>query len=251
MPRPRKKAVQEWTSHRRCKGLIFGPPKHGKTRFIGTAAHDERTAPTLCFDLEGGVEDVLETMPGYGTDFIRHHVTDYSSLNEGFARLLENDEGFRSASIDSLSETHIFMLMDILELHRDKRVAKNVNPDIIEQGDYGEGLVKIRRFVRMFRDLPIHTFYTAHQKEDTDRKEGLVTTVNLAGKAAVEIPGLMSVVGYLALSEDDEGNPQRVLLLQNYAKIRIGVRAGWGIVVPDEIEDPTVTKLLDAMQYLE
>jgi hypothetical protein len=234
------------SSNRRCKGLIYGPPKHGKTRLIGTAAHDERTAPHFCLDLEGGVEDVLETMPGYGTDFIRHSVTSWDDLNEGYERLRVNDEGFKSGSVDSLSETHIFALMDLLE---DGTPRREKNPDLIEQGDYGIALVQLRRFVRHLRDLPLHMFYTAHHKEDVDRKEGLITTVNLAGKAAIEIPGLMSVVGYLALSEDEEGKEERLLLLQNYAKIRIGVRAGWDVKVPDEIVNPDITKLLDALQY--
>ena len=202
-----------------------------------------------CLDLEGGVEDVLETMPGYGTDFVRIPIATFDDLNEAYERLRVNDEGFRSVGIDSLSETHIFMLMDIIDRQREKREGKGVNPDLIEQGDYGEGLVKIRRFVRYFRDLPIHAFYTAHHKEDADRKEGLVTTVNLAGKAAIEVPGLMSVVAYLALPENDEGKTERLLLLQNYAKIRIGVRTGWGIEAPDEIENPDMTKLLNALQY--
>jgi hypothetical protein len=233
-------------SNRRIKALIYGPPKHGKTRLIGTAAHDERTAPHFCIDLEGGVEDVLETMPGYGTDFIRHPVTSWVDLNEGFERLRVNDEGFKSASVDSLSETHIFALMNLLD---DGTPRREKNPDLIEQGDYGIALVQLRRFVRYLRDLPLHMFYTAHHKEDVDRKEGLITTVNLAGKAAIEIPGLMSVVAYLALSENGDGEMERLLLLQNYAKIRIGVRSGWGITPPDEIEDPTITKLLDALQY--
>lgn len=242
---PRKRNTPS-TSNRRCKGLIYGPPKHGKTHLIGTAAHDERTAPHFCFDLEGGVEDVLETMPGYGTDFVRYPVTSWEDMNDGFERLRVNDEGFKSASVDSLSETHIFALMNLLD---DGTPRREKNPDLIEQGDYGIALVQLRRFVRYLRDLPLHTFYTAHQKEDVDRKEGLITTVNLAGKAAIEIPGLMSVVAYLALSENDAGDTERLLLIQNYAKIRIGVRAAWGVTAPDEIEDPTIAKLLDALQY--
>lgn len=241
-----RKRTQPTASNRRCKGLIYGPPKHGKTHLIGTCAHDERTAPHFCFDLEGGVEDVLETMPGYGTDFIRHPVKSWDDFNEGYDRLLANDEGFKSASVDSVSETHIFALMNLLE---DGRPSREKNPDLIEQGDYGIALVQLRRFVRYLRDLPMHVFYTAHHKEDVDRKEGLITTVNLAGKAAIEIPGLMSVVGYLALSENEEGETERLLLLQNYAKIRIGVRTGWGIVPPDEIVNPDMTKLLDALKY--
>jgi hypothetical protein len=99
----------------------------------------------------------------------------------------------------------------------------------------------------------MHGFYTAHHKEDADVKEGTIKTVNLAGKAAIEIPGLMSVVGYLALEdiENEKGEPdvQRVLLLQNYAKIRIGVRAPWGTKAPDEIVDPSITSILDALNY--
>ncbi len=199
----------------------------------------------MCFDLEGGVLDVLETMPGYGTDFVRHPVSTWNDINEGFERLYSNDEGFKSASVDSLSETHIFALMNLLD---DGAPSREKNPDLIQEGDYGIALVQLRRFVRELRDLPLHVFYTAHHKQDVDRKEGLVTTVNLAGKAAIEIPGLMSVVGYLAITEED-GEERRMMLLQNYAKIRIGVRAGWGVEVPDEIYDPTMTSLLDALQY--
>lgn len=197
-------------------------------------------------DLEGGMVDVLETMPGWGSDFIHIPVGSWQDFNEAYARVDENDEGFKSIALDSLSETHIFALMDLLE---DGRPSREKNPDLIEQGDYGVALVQLRRLVRKLRDLPLHVFYTAHHKEDTDRKEGLITTVNLAGKAAIEIPGLMSFVGYLALSQDEEGETERVLLLQNYAKIRTGVRAAWGTEIPDEIEDPTVTSILDALGY--
>lgn len=245
MAKSRKKPVAT-ENERRAKVLVFGPPKHGKTHFLGTAAFDERTCPMACFDLEGGVVDVLETMPGWGTDFVNIPVHDWGDFNEGYERVRQNDEGFKSVGFDSLSEMHIYALMNLLE---DGKPSRDKEPDLIQQGDYGIGLVQIRRVVRALRDLPLHVFYTAHHKEDIDRKEGLVTTVNLAGKAAIEIPGLMSVVAYLALATDEEGEAQRVLLLQNYAKIRTGVRAPWGTKIPDEIEDPTVTALLDALNY--
>jgi hypothetical protein len=249
VPRPRKKKGDK-PADRRIKDLTYGPPKTaGKTHFLGTAADDERTAPMAVVDLEGGVLDVLETHPGWGTDLIHIPITDKDSLNEAYERVYQNDEGFKSFGIDSLSETHIFFLMNILDIEHDKREAKGNSTDLIEQGDYGIGLVQLRRFVRYWRDLPIHGFYVAHDKEDTDPREGRITTVNLAGKAATEIPGMMSAYGYLTQEETEEGELLRVMLLKNYAKIRTGVRAGWGIEVPDEIYDPTVTKLLDALGY--
>jgi hypothetical protein len=105
---PRKKKEEK---QRKCKGLFFGPPKHGKTHLIGTAAFDERTAPCLGLDFEGGMVDVLETMPGWGTDFLHHPVRSWEDFNEAYVRLDENDEGINSFALDSLSETHIFALM--------------------------------------------------------------------------------------------------------------------------------------------
>lgn len=233
-------------TERRAKGLIYGPPKHGKTHLLGTAAFDERTAPVAALDFEGGMVDVLETMPGWGTDFIHIPIRTWEDFNVAYARVDANDEGFRSTCLDSLSETHIFALMNLLE---DGKPSREKEPDLIQQGDYGVGLVQLRRLVRALRDLPLHVFYTAHHKEDTDRREGLITTVNLAGKAAIEIPGLMTFVGYLALGDNEEGETQRTLLLQNYAKIRTGVRMPWGTEAPDEIEDPTITSILDALNF--
>jgi len=248
MARPRKKNGKP--ADRRIKALIYGPPKvAGKTHFLGTAALDERTTPMAVIDLEGGVLDVLETHPGWGTDLIHIPVQSKDDLNEAYQRVADNDEGFKSFGIDSLSETHIFFLMNLIDDQADKRESKGTNPDLIEQGDYGIGLVQLRRFVRYWRDLPMHGFYVAHDKEDTDPREGRITTVNLAGKAATEIPGMMSVYGYLTREYDDEGEMHRVLLLDNYEKIRTGMRAGWGVTAPDEIYDPDVTKLLDALQY--
>jgi hypothetical protein len=243
MPAKRKPPA---SASRRCKALFYGPPKHGKTHLLGTAAHDERTAPVAGIDFEGGMVDVLETMPGWGTDFIHIPIHTWGDFNEAYERIRANDEGFKSIAFDSLSETHIFALMELLN---DGRPSREKNPDLIEQGDYGVGLVQIRRLTRYLRDLPLHVFYVAHDKEEVDSKEGRVKMVNLAGKAATEIPGLMSVVGYLALTEDEEGNTVRSLLIQNYAKIRTGVRAPWGTTPPEEIDDPTITKVLDALNY--
>lgn len=247
MPPRTKKGTS--LSDRKIKALIFGPPGHGKTHFLGTAVFDERTSPICILDFDGGVLDVLTGLPGEGTDWVSIPIKTWEDYNAAYERLKTNDEGFKSCAIDSLSETHIFALMHILDENEVRRKAKGDNPDMLQQADYGVGLIQLRRLVRYFRDLPVHTFYTAHHKDDVVPKEGLVTMVNLAGKAAIEVPGLMTVTGYLALSDDDEGNTQRVLLLQNYAKIRTKVRTPWGVTSPDEIVDPTVTSLLDALKY--
>lgn len=248
MARPRKApAASDNGSDRKIKGIIFGPQGHGKTHFLGTAVFDPRTTPIAILDFEGGVIDVLQGLPGGpdGPDWFHIPIRSWDDFNVAYERLETNEEGFKAVAIDSLSETHIFALMNLLE---DKTIKRD-DINLLRQDDYGKAMVQLRRLTRSFRDLPLHVFYTAHHKDDVDPREGMIKQVNLSGKLATEIPGMMSVVGYLALSEDDEGQTQRLLLLQNYAKIRTKVRTPWGVQAPDEIVDPTVTDLLDALQY--
>lgn len=244
MARPRSKKTPVTEYERYVNGLIFGPAGHGKTYFLGTAALDARTCPIAVLDFEGGVLDVLTGLPGQGTDWVHIPIRTWDDFNQAYERLRVNEEGFKSAAVDSISETHIFALLNLLE---DGKPSREKEPDLIQQGDYGVALIQLRRLVRAFRDLPLHTFFTSHYKDEKDPREGLVKIPSLAGKAAIELPGLMTWVGYLALSENEEGDVERVLLLQNYAKIRTKVRMPWGVEAPDEILNPTVTSLLDAL----
>jgi hypothetical protein len=224
--------------------LYFGPPGHGKTVLIGTAAQDERTAPILILDFEGGT-DSLAGMPGEGTDWVVAHVRNWQDYNTEFARLQANDEGFKSTGVDSAAETHIGALLTIL----DDEAGRRKDKDALQIQDYGKAMIQMRRFVREFRDLPMHVFFTAHSKEETDPREGRITVPSFSGKMAYEIPGMLSLSGYLALATNDEGETYRSLLLNNYAKIRTKVRMPYGVPPPDEIDNPTITSIFDALGF--
>lgn len=199
----------------------------------------------LILDFEGGVLTTLEGMPGRGETWDVVQVRSWDDYNVQFDRLYKNEEGWKCVAVDSLSETHKFALYNILEKEEDRRK----NPDLIEQGDYGTAGVQINRLVRAFRDLPLHVFFTAHAKDETDPREGLVKKPMMAGRVAEEVPGMMEMVGYLAWTEDEEGAMRRTLLLQNWPKVRVKVRTPWGVEAPDEIYDPTVTSILDVLKY--
>src|SRR6516165_2446592 len=117
---PRSRKVDEDTG-RRIDALIYGPPKHGKTRFLGTGALDGRTAPMALLDFEGGVLDVLDGLPGFGTDCVHIPIHSWDDFNQAYERVRSNDEGFKSVAIDSLSETHIFALMTIIDEQKSRR----------------------------------------------------------------------------------------------------------------------------------
>lgn len=219
------------------KALIFGPPGHGKTTLLGTAQEDERTHPMLLLDFEGGVQSLV------GLDIDVARIKTWDDYNEAY-KIASKGE-YRSLGIDSISETHVFALLDIL----DKEGPQRRDPDLLQQGDYGKALVIMRRLLREFRDLDLHVFYTALSKDDVDPREGTVKKPSLSGALAEEVPGMMAISGYLAVTENDEGETIRSLLLQNYPKVRTKVRSAWKEIAPDEIHEPSVTKILDALNF--
>lgn len=241
----RRPRSEDALSVRRIKDLNFGPPGHGKTHFLGTASTDERTAPIAILDYEGGVLDVLEGLPGRDETWFHIPIVNPTDFNEAYDRLLQNDEGFKSVGVDSVTEIHNLFMTLILDGEADKRQ----DPDAAQQQDWGKARIQLNRLVREFRDLPLHCFFTAHHKDEVDPREGMVKMPALSGKLATEVPGMMSVCAYLALTTTENGGTHRTLLLRNYAKIRTKVRTPWGLEIPDEIDDPTVTDLLDALKY--
>jgi len=228
--------IQKAESLDYLKALIFGPSGSGKTHFIGSAERDPRTAPLIVLDFEGG----SRTLQGTGVDIIR--ITSWDDYNEAFDMLANQDHGYKTVAIDSISETNTFALFQILEEEKGSRE----NPDLIEIADYGIASVQLRRLIRSFRDLPMNVIISALPREDTEPRIGTVLKPLLTGRLANEIPGIVDVVGYLAQEDTDEGI-HRVLILQNYPHFRTKVRMPSGVEAPDEIEDPTITKLLDAV----
>lgn len=201
---------------------------------------DERTAPMLLLDFEGGDE----TLSGLDIDVAP--IRDWDDYNEAYEIMSDPDTKYKSMGIDSISETHIWGLLSRIEEKGDTRK----DPDLIEQGDYGVVSTQMRRLLREFRDLPLHVFYTASAKEIEERGVGKVKVPAMAGQMADEVVHLMSVVGYLAKGEekgeDDEMHTVRSLLF-NETGFRTKIRMPWGLEAPDYIDDPTITDLMDVL----
>lgn len=220
------------------KALIHSPHGHGKTHFLGTAQEDERTAPMAFLNFEGGDQ----TLAGLDVDV--YDMRDMQDYKEARRMLVAPSNPYKSVGIDSVTETQVAGFLAILEKDKNRGDA-----DLMAQQDWGISLVQMRRFIRDFKFLPMHTFFTALSKDDVVARVGQVKTPAVQGAFQYELPGIVDVVAYMALDEDETG-VHRVMLLHSYPKFSVKCRTPWGVTVPSEIgPDPSVTDLLDVLGY--
>jgi len=237
------------------KGLIFGPNGRGKTTFCGSAQLDPRTSPSLIIDFRGNVE----VLSGLNIDVVKvGSIREFRGIHAFLTKENASQKNpYRSVSIDSLSEVSTQALFNEM----DRRVALAGEkpeiskgrvdlPDQAQLQDYGAILIQQLRLLKLFYDIPIHTFYTAFDFVEAEPGEGMVKKPAMEGQMRNRAGGLMTVVGYLALDtekKDEKGEPLRVLQLRDIPLVRVKARTSWGgkEAIPRILENPTVTRLMD------
>lgn len=225
---------------RYLKMMVYGPSGQGKTRFMASAQDDPRTLPALVLDAEAGTDSLA------GKDIDVARIVRFADFNEVYRHLTSPDNKYKSVIFDSATELQQMGLLEILKADSANRRDK----DAYQQQDWGKILLMMRRLVRQFRDLPVHTFFSALAKDDIDPRAGQIKKPRFQGSFAEDMISLMDVVSYLALAPGDkEGEVKRVLLLNNQAQFRVKCRVPYEGNVPDAITDPTVGKLLDVLSY--
>jgi hypothetical protein len=222
------------------KALIHSPAGHGKTKLLGTAQEDPRTFPMAFLNFEGGEQ----TLSGLDIDVF--DIRDQKDYDDVYRDLRKPNTPYKSCGVDSITETQISLLLEILE----KDQINRADPDQLAQQDWGIILVRMRRIVRQYvKMLPMHVFMTALSKDDVVPRVGSVKAPQVQGAFATELPGVLDVVAYLALQESEEGETQRIMLLHSNPKFSVKARTPWDVTVPSEIVEPTIGKMLDALGF--
>jgi hypothetical protein len=223
-----------------AKVLVHGPPKQGKTHLLGTAQDDARTYPMALLNFEAGVATLA------GLDIDVFDVRSSADFDDVFTQLKHPKSPYKSVGVDSITETQISLLLEILG----HDAVNRSDPDQLAQQDWGIVLIRMRRIVRQFvKMLPMHVFMTALTMDKVLPRVGSARVPSLQGQFASEMPGIVDTVAYLGLEELDDALTHRVLLLSGNPKFAVGTRTPWGQEVEPEIIDPTITKLLDTLGY--
>lgn len=206
-------------SDSKVKMVIHGDPGVGKTLFSSIAPK-----PILA-NCEGGLL-CLDQIAEYHAD-LDIQVVDISSiadLQELFLYLKKGEHDRETLIIDSLGEVMRISMDEILKSpNRDSRY----DPDTPMLQDYGQNTQRMRKLVRVFRDLPMHVIFTCISQEQKDDQTGRLKTIPaLTPKIASEVMGYVDIVGYLFVAEGNDGESERKLLTQPKGKYAAKDRSG-------------------------
>lgn len=162
------------------KALIYGPAGCGKTVFGGSAQD------AIFASAEGGLLSIADKEPSYV------EIKSIKDLQDLYVYLKNEDHGFRTIIIDSITEIN-----EIIKLEIEKETGHSM-----QLQDWGTLSKKIRSIFRNFRDLPMNVVFIAQEQYITDEDKIKKIAPSLNGKAATEIAYFMDIVGYVNVEAD-------------------------------------------------
>jgi phage nucleotide-binding protein len=215
--------------------LVYGYPGAGKTVLSGSADGVPDMRPVLVIDVEGGTLSLRDRYPD--VDVVR--VQSWDDMQKVYDALYSGEHDYKTIVLDSLTEIQKFSMYKIMEAVI--REDPGRDPDIPSVREWGKSIEQIRKLVRAFRDLPMHTVFTALAKEDKDPKTGVKSEMpSLPGKLAPEVAGFVDIVAFLYVKVVDSEFKRLLLTLgtdKHVAKDRTDK-------LPQIMEDPTMETIL-------
>lgn len=220
------------------KMLVYGDPGVGKTVF---SCSGDRT---IFIDVEGGslsIQNRIKTKK-----VARKRFDTFDEIEEFVRGLREKGSKADTLVIDSITELQKKLMDSIVEQHPE---VKRPYGDGLTVGDWGYNTERMRRFIRMARDLDMNVIFTALAMDEKNEMTGAVKTLpKMSSKLSADVCGYVDIVGYLYVdnvtNEDGESVPVRRMLVQPvgmyYAKDRSGV-------LGNVIDNPTFPDVYNAI----
>lgn len=223
--------------------LVFGKSGVGKTALAGTAEDDDRSAPVLFLDTEGGTQTLIKR--GARLDVMTLESGAYKQLQNlqgQFDRLLDNGERlpYQTIVLDSITKLGRHIMRDITRAEAQERKDWQV---------YDHHMRAIIDWLKS-PALPCHVIVIAHERED---EETHTVGPAMQGGFRQDLAHEFSTVGrmYTTLVADPKDpkarNVRRRLLIGNTSSLEGKDRMDPEGTLPRELENPTVTMLLDRL----
>lgn len=161
------------------------------------------TAPNPLFlDCEGGLYSVREKNPD------AWRIYSSKDLVEAYDYLKKGQHEYQTVVLDSVTEIHR-MLVDE---HAGQTSSKQTSSKRSSGYDMWNDVQRaMGRFLRYFRDLSMHTIYTALEVEDKDITGKRIFAPDLFGKMSARLAGYVDAVFYYTIQIKKDGNDVKTL----------------------------------------
>lgn len=217
--------------------MIYGGSGVGKTLLAGTSAMVEAMSPILVIDAEDGTK-TLNALPDYGDQIDVVPMTQWKKMQAIYNDLYKGQHPYKTVVIDSGTEVQQLAMNDVLGTSGTV-LDVGITPEF---KDWYKNTEQIRRMIRAFRDLPMHTIITALEMDSQDPRTKLVMKrPAFSNKLSQQIPAFFDTVFYLYTKEvkGDSAN-LRLCLTDRTDKIVAKCRAQG---VPLVLENPNMPML--------
>lgn len=244
------------------KMLVYGQPGSTKTRTVGSAALDARTAPALLLDIGGNPLSLRDYRPGpkvLQIDEIKDFNMVYAWLKAGqpanhpMVTMYKCMPGYKTVIIDGVTDLQRY---SVAQVTGNQRVGPGDIPTSTQIQHHGQVLAQMTNLARAFFKLDMNVLVTALEKETQDANGQLMYSPLMTGQVAGEVAGYAYTVMRLVhrarvaknearslkILEDPTDQTVAVGYIQPSGKTVAKDQSGIGVPY---IIDPSVTKILD------
>lgn len=222
--------------------MFYAESGWGKTTLGGSAQAVDGMSPVLMIDAEEGSEALRNSYPGVEIVTVTNVKETMDIYSELFDLSSRGECPWKTVLLDPINEEQKFSMNSIMERVVIEHPERDV--EVPSKREYLINLEQMRRMIRAFRDLKMHTIFTCLAESYRDDMTG--KTENgplLTGKFKKEVAALVDVICYgytkeVGVGEDME--MKRLLLTSRtdttVAKDRTGK-------LPMVMESPTMSEI--------
>lgn len=231
--------------------MVYGPPKLGKTTFCLTSQDVPEMGKYLHVGVERGEETIRDTYPDTdavfldndGDHWLERPTDQWDRFDYIYQELRAGGHGYGTVCVDTMDALQTINMAAIME-NTDSVIGGTQDPDIPSKREYGKSRTQMKRYIRMFQNLPMNVIWVCHSTvEQNERTKRYERKPMLVGKLQDEVGGMVNNLLYLTMAPATKTEPaQRILVTAADGEIQAGTRSR---VLNDmgEIVDPTMSKV--------
>ena len=222
--------------------LFYGKGKTGKTTLACSAAAVPELSPVAVVDFEGSTESVAGL---YDVDVYR--VTNWTQAAGVLDALINQSHDYRTVVLDPVNALQTMLKDELIRRQAQTQPNAKSNNSMgdrsLLQSDWDVIWTRMRKILETYHAAPFTTILTAHADTvQDDLGRTMMEPLMQGNKTKNEVTRVPSVVGYVQMSQDSEGNVFPVVRFAGSKGIIAGDRfrkLGVGL------ENPTMQTIYD------